>query len=167
MTATRPASCLGLQIKTGPSWFGEPCEGGWKLQLEKKHISYWLNHSLPVYVLLVDLDTEAIYWQEISERTLQTGPQGGIFVEVPEANVIATAREPWETAAEKFASTAAEDYDDNLGLVGTLHRRHHPGPCGSVARWQRFPCCARTSREGAAHRSSPCRRCSPACRTGW
>ena len=108
---------VGLQIKTGPSWFDEPCEGGWKFRPEKKHISYWLNHSLPVYVLLVDLDTEAIYWQEISERTLQTGPQGGIFVQVPEANVIATAREPWETAAEKFASTAAEDYDDNLGLL--------------------------------------------------
>jgi Domain of unknown function (DUF4365) len=108
---------VGLQIKTGPSWFREPHEGGWIFRPKKKHVSYWLNHSLPVYVLLVDLDTEAIYWQEISERTLQTGPQGGVFVEVPEANVIATAREPWEAAAEKFASTAAEDYDDNLGRL--------------------------------------------------
>jgi tetratricopeptide (TPR) repeat protein len=108
---------VGLQIKTGPSWFEEPGEGGWKFRPEKKHVSYWLNHSLPIYVLLVDLDTEAIYWQEISERTLQTGPRGGIFVQVPEANVIETAGEPWETAAEKFASTAAADYDDNLGRL--------------------------------------------------
>jgi len=27
----------------------------------KKHVSYWLNRSLPVYVLLVDLGTEAIH----------------------------------------------------------------------------------------------------------
>ena len=36
---------------------------------------------------------------------------------MPAANVIATAREPWEAAAEKFAGTAAEDYDDNLGRL--------------------------------------------------
>ena len=54
---------------------------------------------------------------EISERTLQTGRRGGIFVRVPRFNVIATAREPWETAAEKFASTAAEDYEDNLSRL--------------------------------------------------
>jgi hypothetical protein len=70
---------VGLQIKTGPSWFEDPCEGGWKFRPEKKHISYWLNHALPIYLLLVDLDTEAIYWQEISERTLQAGPRGGIL----------------------------------------------------------------------------------------
>ncbi len=108
---------VGLQIKAGPSRFQESYEGGWKFRPEKKHIPYWLNHALPIYLLLVNLDTEAIYWQEISERTLQIGPQGGIFVEVPESNVIETARGPWETAAEKFASTAVEDYDDNLGRL--------------------------------------------------
>jgi tetratricopeptide (TPR) repeat protein len=108
---------VGLQIKTGPSWFEEPCEAGWKFRPEKRHISYWLNHSLPIYVLLVDLDAEAIYWQEVTERTLQTGPRGGIFVLVPRSNVIATARGPWEIAAEKFATTAAGDYEDNLGRL--------------------------------------------------
>jgi tetratricopeptide (TPR) repeat protein len=108
---------VGLQIKTGLSWFEEPYEDGWVFRPKRRHISYWLNHSLPIYVLLVNLGTEGIYWQEISERTLQSGPRGGIFVRVPRSNVIATARKPWETAAEKFASTAAEDYEDNLGRL--------------------------------------------------
>jgi len=129
---------VGLQIKTGPSWFRKTYEGGWIFRPKKKHVSYWLNHSLPVYVLLVNLKTEAIYWQEISERTLQTGPKGGIFVQVPEANVIATAREPWEAAAEKFASTAAEDYDDNLGLLapstaGIIRGLAAASPAGNAA----------------------------------
>jgi tetratricopeptide (TPR) repeat protein len=110
---------VGLQVKTGPYWFEKPCEVGWKFRPEKRHISYWLNHSLPIYVLLVNLDAEAIYWQEITERTLQTGPRGGIFVLVPRSNVIATARGPWETAAEKFANTAVDDYDDNLGRLAS------------------------------------------------
>ena len=114
----RPTGRLvGLQIKTGRSWFYEPYENGWIFRPKKRHISYWLNHSLPIYVLLVDLDTRAIYWQEITERTLQTGARDGIFVRIPRSNVLATARGPWETAAEKFAATATEDYDYNLGRL--------------------------------------------------
>lgn len=142
---------VGLQIKTGPSWFEEPCEGGWRFRPKKKHIPYWLNHSLPIYVLLVDLDAEAVYWQEISERTLQTGSRGGIFVEVPEANVIETAREAWESAADKFARTAGEDYGDNLnrlapstagiirGLAAEMSGDHAALLCAHLARGRGAP----------------------------
>jgi tetratricopeptide (TPR) repeat protein len=108
---------VGLQIKTGPSWFEETYEDGWIFRPKKRHIAYWLNHSLPIYVLLVNLVTRAIYWREITEQTLQAGPRGGVFVQIPQSNVIATARGPWETAAEKFANTAVGDYDDNLGRL--------------------------------------------------
>jgi tetratricopeptide (TPR) repeat protein len=114
----RPTGRLvGLQIKTGPSYFAEPCEDGWIFRPKKKHVQYWLNHSLPVYVLLVNLDLMTVYWQEITEQQLRTGPRGGVYIQIPRANVLATARGPWEAAAEKFASTAAEDYEDNLGRL--------------------------------------------------
>ena len=106
-----------MQIKTGPSCFGEPYEDGWIFRPKEKHVQYWLNHSLPVYLLLADLDTMTVYWQEFTEQQLRTGPRGGLYVQVPCANVLATARGPWEAAAEKFASTAAEDYEDNLGRL--------------------------------------------------
>lgn len=105
---------VGLQIKSGPSWFAEAYEEGWIFRPKPKHIPYWLNHSLPMFVLLVDLVEKIIYWQEISERTLQTGDRGGVHVRVPRSNVLATARDPWETAADEFAATAADDYKDNL-----------------------------------------------------
>ena len=115
----RPTGRLvGLQIKSGPSYFDEPYENGWIFRPKDKHVQYWLNHSLPVYVLLVELDTMTVYWQEITEQQLRTGPRGGVYVEIPRANVLATARSRWEAAAEKFASTAAEDYEDNLGRLG-------------------------------------------------
>ena len=70
-----------------------------------------------MYVLLVNLDAMTVYWQEITEQQLRTGPRGGVYIQVPRANVLATAGGPWEAAAEKFASTAAEDYEDNLGRL--------------------------------------------------
>jgi hypothetical protein len=114
----RPTGRLvGLQIKSGPSYFDEPYEDGWIFRPKEKHVRYWLNHSLPVYVLLVKLDTMTVYWQEITEQQLRIGPRGGVYVEIPRANVIATARTRWEAAAEKLASTAAADYEDNLGRL--------------------------------------------------
>jgi hypothetical protein len=114
----RPTGRLvGLQIKSGPSYFDEPYEDGWIFRPKEKHVQYWLNHSLPVYALLVKLDTMTVYWQEITEQQLRTGPRGGVYVEIPRANVLATAQSRWEAAAEKFASTAAEDYEDNLGRL--------------------------------------------------
>ena len=114
----RPTGRLvGLQIKTGPAYFTKPYEYGWIFRPKKRHVQYWLNHSLPVYVLLVDLDAMTVYWQEITEQQLRTGPWGGVYIQVPQANVLSTAGGPWAAAAEKFASTAAEDYEDNLGRL--------------------------------------------------
>lgn len=111
----RPTGRLvGLQIKSGPSYFDEPYEEGWIFRPQEKHLQYWLNHSLPVFVLLVKLDTMTVYWQEVTEQQLRTGPRGGVYVEIPQANILATALSRWEAAAEKFASTAGEDYEDNL-----------------------------------------------------
>jgi Domain of unknown function (DUF4365) len=93
----RPTGRLvSLQIKTGSAYLSEPCEDGWIFRPKKKHVKYWLNHSLPVYVLLVNLDAMTVYWQEITEQQLRTGPRGGAYIQVPRANVLATAGGPWE-----------------------------------------------------------------------
>ncbi len=107
---------VGLQIKTGPSYFDEPTpEGdGWRFRPLPKHVTYWVGHSLPMYILLVDLDEEAIYWQELSERTFETGPQGGLFVKVPRHQSIETARPLWVALADGAAENALALYDDNL-----------------------------------------------------
>lgn len=106
-----------MQLKGGRSRFGEETESGWKFRPKKKHIPYWLDHSLPMYVLLIDKDAQKIYWQELSERTLKTGPRGGIYVHVPKDQTLASAGPVWEIAAEKFADTALADYSDNLSRL--------------------------------------------------
>ena len=130
----RPTGRLvGLQIKSGSSYFDEPYEDGWIFRPKEKHVRYWLNHSLPVYVLLVNLNTMTVYWQEITDQQLRTGPRGGVYVEIPQASVLETARSRWEAAAEKFASTATEDYEDNLGRLAPSTATILRGLAGSLA----------------------------------
>ncbi|MDJ0412653.1 DUF4365 domain-containing protein [Rhodococcoides fascians] len=52
---------VGLQIKGGDSYFKEENSDGWKYRPSKRHVSYWLEHSLPVFLLLADLTTDEIY----------------------------------------------------------------------------------------------------------
>jgi len=115
---------VGLQLKTGKSHFGDEANDGWKFRPKKKHIPYWLNHSLPMYVLLIDKTSQTIYWQELSERTLERGPRGGVYVFVPRTQTLQSAGRVWAIAAEQFAQTAIADYSDNLShLSPTTARR--------------------------------------------
>jgi hypothetical protein len=43
---------LALQIKSGESWFRESGPSGWWFRPDAGHVQYWLNHSLPVVVVL-------------------------------------------------------------------------------------------------------------------
>jgi hypothetical protein len=67
---------IGLQIKTGPKWFKEPVEDGWTFRPEPRHVKYWLNHSLPVLVVLVDLEKKAAWWARVSEDAVESTRKG-------------------------------------------------------------------------------------------
>jgi uncharacterized protein len=56
---------LGVQIKSGASWFREPIEGGWVYRGDGLHLEYWLRYALPVVLVMVDVDDEVAYWQHI------------------------------------------------------------------------------------------------------
>jgi len=114
---------VGLQLKTGKSHFGDETDDGWKFRPKKKHIPYWLGHSLPMYVLLVDKTSQTIYWQELSERTLERGPRGGVYVFVPRAQTLPRAGKAWAIAAGRFAQTAIADYSDNVSHLSPTTAR--------------------------------------------
>jgi|TARA_B110000037_G_C17023035_1_gene466126 hypothetical protein len=61
---------LGVQIKTGDSYFSEDKGYCWIFRGEKKHLNYYLNSEFPILMLLVDLNSESIYWGEIKENTI-------------------------------------------------------------------------------------------------
>ncbi|MEU9666795.1 DUF4365 domain-containing protein [Streptomyces bobili] len=78
---------LGVQIKTGPSYFQTPTSDGWWFVCDADHVSYWLGHTLPVLVMLCDVDNERVYWQSVNEQTVVwTGK--GTKIHVPRSHAL-------------------------------------------------------------------------------
>lgn len=61
---------VALQIKSGDSWFKETTPEGFIFRGERKHLQYWLNHSLPVVIVLCDTESGIAYWQSIDKHAL-------------------------------------------------------------------------------------------------
>lgn len=65
---------IALQIKSGNSWFKEKTEQGIVFRGDSPHLNYWIEYSLPVIIVLCDLETEECYWEIINEDTVvETG----------------------------------------------------------------------------------------------
>jgi hypothetical protein len=92
---------LALQIKSGPSWFKEPGPDGWWFRPDAAHVQYWMNHSLPVVVVLYHPETERCHWQLVNRETLVATSAGGWKLLVPQGQVLEEdARGPLQEAAE-------------------------------------------------------------------
>lgn len=110
---------LGLQIRTGASRFVRPVTGGWTFRENSNHLAYWLGHSLPVLVVLVD-QSGAAYWQVVNPRTVRETKKG-FSIRVPsDQRLDASARDPLLELATR-----------NVSLLGSLPEHYALLP-GSV-----------------------------------
>jgi hypothetical protein len=72
---------IALQIKTGVSWFQESTPQGYVFRGDKEHLEYWVEHSLPVLIILHNPETHTSYWQAIkTENVIPTGKGWKIIV---------------------------------------------------------------------------------------
>lgn len=53
---------IAAQVKTGASYFTEESEYGWVYRDVVSHLNYYLNHDIPVVVILVDETKEKAFW---------------------------------------------------------------------------------------------------------
>jgi hypothetical protein len=61
---------LGVQIKSGKSFFKETTPSHFVFRGSIKHLEYWLNHSIPVIVIIYDKKTNSAYWQEVQRSKI-------------------------------------------------------------------------------------------------
>lgn len=101
---------MGIQIKTGPSYFGEPTEGGFVLRPEARHVSYWTRHALPMILVLVDPSTKNCYWQRLDQETLVSTGKGW-KVTVPKENLLDKG------AKDKLLAVLAPNYPAALSQL--------------------------------------------------
>jgi hypothetical protein len=67
---------IGLQIKSGKSYFDEPTADGYIFRGETKHLDYWMGHSLPILVVLHNPTTEATHWQVVNLENVERTEKG-------------------------------------------------------------------------------------------
>lgn len=116
---------LALQIKGGNSWFSKPYSGGWTFYGDSNHLAYWLGHSLPVIVVIVDDDDNA-FWEQVTPSTTSE-TQEGFALKIPSSQPLdATARDKLLAVAGRSKGLAASLPDFYAVLpsatVGPLER---------------------------------------------
>lgn len=79
---------LGVQVKSGSSYFDEPCEldgkhTGWWFREDQDHFDYWLGYQAAHIVVLHDQDSGIAYWVHVADDQVEiTGVGRKILVPV-------------------------------------------------------------------------------------
>ena len=64
-----------LQVKAGKSYI-KKSNDNIVFYPEKKHVEYWLNHSLPVILIICDLEKNKNYWEFLNPQTIKETERG-------------------------------------------------------------------------------------------
>lgn len=104
---------LALQIKGGFSHFSRQTAEGWYHPVPARHARYWVNHSLPVVVVLVDLPNRQAYWVHITPANLIKSGKN-FKVMVPRAQNLDYAKAPWQDILAAVQLQAEERFQENL-----------------------------------------------------
>ncbi|WP_439658207.1 DUF4365 domain-containing protein [Lentzea sp. HUAS TT2] len=115
---------LGLQLKSSAVGFSERVADGWIYRPDGRHVEYWLGHSLPMYVLYVDLTNDQIYWQRVVEGNLARSSKGGWKLHIPFSNVLGTAGAEWELATSGVEMRAENAWFQNLEVLPPSSIKH-------------------------------------------
>ncbi len=79
---------IALQIKSGSSFFKEETDDCYVFRTDNKHVAYWVNHSMPVVLVLYNPDTKTAHWRQITKDSVEnTGKNWKI--EVPKHDMFA------------------------------------------------------------------------------
>ena len=73
---------IAIQVKSGSSYFTESSHNNIVFRTEEKHINYWVQHSLPVIIVLYDPDEDELIWEAVTENTIKSTGKGW-KIEIP------------------------------------------------------------------------------------
>lgn len=87
---TPTGQLVGLQIKSGTSYFKYEREDAYTFHGEQRHLTYWTNHSLPIFLILHNPETQQTLWQRIESRLIREGKDGRWSIDVPKRNALSS-----------------------------------------------------------------------------
>ena len=78
---------IALQVKSGASYFRERGED-FVYYGRRRHLDYWRNHCLPVFIILHNPETGLTLWQRVEDHLVEEGKKGRWAIEIPRNNVL-------------------------------------------------------------------------------
>lgn len=110
---------IGVQIKAGSSWFKEEAQRAFVFRPSDEHRTYWIDHSLPIIVILCDPDSKQCYWELVTDNTcLSTGK--GWRIDVPKSKTLRSLDGLGDIATPVAAAsdfTIARTHDLSTGIA--------------------------------------------------
>lgn len=104
---------IAIQVKSGKSYFDEPVDDGYVFRTDEKHVDYWLNHSMPIIVVIYNPASNIALWEVISKETIvSTGKNWKIVI--PKQNQIG---DQYHTLERLEALTQPEPYIRRLNRL--------------------------------------------------
>lgn len=82
---------IAVQIKSGLSFFNEITNDSIIFRGERKHYDYWLNHSLPVIIVLYNPENDTCYWNVVNLKTATLTTKNW-KIEIPLSNLLKDAK---------------------------------------------------------------------------
>jgi hypothetical protein len=80
---------IAIQIKSGNSFFKDETDDAYVFRTDKRHITYWCTYSIPVIIVLYNLDSDIFYWEHINDETaVNTGK--GWKINIPKTKILTT-----------------------------------------------------------------------------
>lgn len=87
---------IALQIKSGSSYFKKRGED-YVFYGEDRHREYWTNHSLPVFIVVHDPETQLTLWQKVEQHLIEEGKDGRWSITIPVKQQLDEANEQYIT----------------------------------------------------------------------
>lgn len=77
---------IAVQIKSGKSFFLESAKNGVIFRFDQKHKKYWVEHSLPVILILYHPENKECIWETIDKITVKPVSEKTYKITVPNNN---------------------------------------------------------------------------------
>lgn len=90
---------IAVQIKSGNSYFKEMKEDKVVFRGENKHYDYWLNHSLPVIIVLYSPSNDKCIWEIFNEQKAEKTEKGW-KINIPYNQKLEDSREQLQELAD-------------------------------------------------------------------
>lgn len=79
---------IGVQIKAGTSYFKEDMGEYIVFRGKQRHLEYWLNHSLPIIIILYNPETKECIWEHINDSNVINISQSGWKIYIPRNKIL-------------------------------------------------------------------------------